>query len=62
MKHFLCALLITALAASFSLAGTGAEIGDTAPDFTLPDVRTEAEVTLSDFRGQVVVLQIWKCN
>ena len=36
------------------------EIGDSAPDFTLNDVRTAQEVTLSDFRGQVVVLQMWK--
>ena len=38
------------------------EVGVTAPDFTLPDVRTGENVTLSDFRGQVVVLQMWKNN
>lgn len=34
--------------------------GDPAPDFTLPDVSTGQEVCLSDFKGQVVVLQFWK--
>ena len=32
-------------------------IGDTAPDFTLQD--SDRKITLSDFRGQVVVLNIW---
>jgi cytochrome c biogenesis protein CcmG/thiol:disulfide interchange protein DsbE len=32
-------------------------IGDTAPDFTLQD--SDRKVTLSDYRGQVVVLNIW---
>ena len=32
-------------------------IGDTAPDFTLQD--SDHKVTLSDYRGQVVVLNIW---
>jgi len=35
-------------------------IGDLAPDFTLSDVETGEMVSLSDFRGQVVVLRIWK--
>ena len=38
------------------------EVGVEAPDFTLPDVRTGEDVTLSSFRGQVVVLQMWKNN
>jgi cytochrome c biogenesis protein CcmG/thiol:disulfide interchange protein DsbE len=32
-------------------------IGDTAPDFTLQD--SDRKVTLSDYRGQVVVLNLW---
>jgi len=32
-------------------------IGDTAPDFTLQD--SDHKVALSDYRGQVVVLNIW---
>lgn len=35
-------------------------VGDPAPDFTLPDIRTGEKVSLSQFRGQVVVLHIWK--
>jgi len=59
MKLFLTCLLLALL-----VFGTFAdvEIGEVAPDFTLPDVRTGEEVTLSDFRGQVVVLQMWKNN
>lgn len=32
------------------------EIGEEMPDFTLPDVRTGEEITLSDLRGKVVGL------
>jgi len=56
-KILFCLLLIAAISAYADL-----KVGEPAPDFTLPDIRTGEEVTLSDFRGQVVVLQIWKCN
>lgn len=35
-------------------------IGDPAPDFTLEDVKTGEDVSLSSFRGQIVVLRIWR--
>ena len=35
-------------------------VGSPAPDFTLPDLETGEMVTLSDFKGQIVVLRIWK--
>jgi len=37
-------------------------IGGPAPDFNLPDIRTGASVSLSSFKGQVVVLQLMKCQ
>jgi peroxiredoxin len=35
--------------------------GDTAPDFTLMTTSGD-EVTLSEFKGQVVILHFWKSN
>jgi cytochrome c biogenesis protein CcmG/thiol:disulfide interchange protein DsbE len=50
------------LLALFPLSGCDSgsrpsHIGKTAPDFTLQD--TERKVTLSQFRGQVIVLNFW---
>lgn len=59
MKKLLLALLTLALGLP---AFAGLTIGELAPDFTLPDIRTDEDVSLSDFRGQVVVLQLMKCN
>ena len=58
MKKLLTLLMILTSVSAFAAI----EVGVTAPDFTLPDVRTGENVTLSDFRGQVVVLQMWKNN
>jgi peroxiredoxin len=54
-KVLLIVLLITAGTASAKI-----NIGDPAPGFTLSDVSTGEQVSLSDFSGQVVVLQFWK--
>lgn len=59
MKRLLLALFILSLGIP---AIAGLTIGEPAPDFTLPDIRTNEDVSLSDFRGQVVVLQLMKCN
>jgi hypothetical protein len=59
MKNILICLLLVLLASGVF---ADVEIGKEAPDFTLPDIRTGEDVTLSDFRGQVVVLQMWKNN
>ncbi len=52
----LLALLISFLAACYSGSRPGS-IGTAAPDFTVQD--SDHKVTLSQFRGQVVVLNFW---
>ena len=52
------AIIFLCLAAGAAFAKIN--VGDPAPDFTLPDIRTGEKVSLSQFRGQVVVLHIWK--
>ncbi|MGD9675674.1 MAG: redoxin domain-containing protein [Candidatus Bipolaricaulia bacterium] len=37
----------------------GLEVGDLAPDFTLPDLSDGADVTLTSLRGYVVLLDFW---
>ena len=59
MKNILLTLLLVILAQPVF---ANPEIGQPAPDFTLQDVRTEEQISLSDFKGQVVVLQLMKCN
>jgi cytochrome oxidase Cu insertion factor (SCO1/SenC/PrrC family) len=51
-------LLITGLSA---LATAGLPAGTTAPDFTLPTT-TGTKITLSQFKGQVVILAFWKSD
>jgi peroxiredoxin len=38
----------------------GTEIGQRAPGFSLPNVRTERDQSLADFRGYVVLLEFWR--
>jgi peroxiredoxin len=58
MKHWMkSAIFVWALMLSGTVfAGEGPSVGDTAPDFTLPDT-TGSEVSLSDFEDQIVVLE-----
>ena len=44
---------------STTLASVGNTVGKAAPSFTLPDL-SGVEVSLSDFLGQVVVLNFWR--
>lgn len=59
MKKLILALFLLSLGMP---AFAGLAIGEPAPDFTLPDIRNQEDVSLSDFHGQVVVLQLMKCN
>ena len=62
--------LVTVMAASFLLTATPAisfnigqsvpEVGKEAFDFTLPDTSGH-DVSLSDFRGKVILLSFWSC-
>lgn len=52
---FLC-LILTALSTLAALT-----TGDQAPDFTL-QTTTDETISLSDYRGQVVILHFWKSN
>lgn len=64
MKTSLIAALCLAAAVAIGLfsqqepayAADAADIGDTAPTFTLKDVKTGSDVSLSDHKGKVVVL------
>lgn len=55
MKNILSAILLLFVSASFVFA-SDAEIGEEAPNFTLPDY-LENNYTLSDYRGKWVVLE-----
>ena len=56
MNHVMMSVMIVALAAAAPAAAGGVKVGDTAPDFALPDT-SGAEVSLSDFAGKVLVLE-----
>lgn len=47
------------LALLFTTPAAALEVGDAAPDFTLNDIVSLEDFSLSDFGGQVVVLNFW---
>ncbi len=65
-KRMVSALLAVILMSSGLLFDTGVargalKEGVEAPDFTLKTT-TDEEITLSDFRGRIVILHFWKSN
>ncbi len=48
------------VAASDAPPPEGTEIGQRAPGFSLPNVRTGRDQSLADFRGYVVLLEFWR--
>ena len=47
------------LALLFTTPAAAIEVGEIAPDFTMTDIITQEEFSLTEFRGQVVVLNFW---
>jgi peroxiredoxin len=47
------------LALLFTTPASAVEVGEIAPDFTMTDIVTLEDFSLSDFHGQVVVLNFW---
>ncbi len=60
MRNFRALFCLITLA--FPLAAFATDAGETAPDFTLPPLRTEdgsAAISLANFRGKVVYVDFW---
>jgi peroxiredoxin len=49
----------TAFAGGDQLPGMNLEEGEPAPGFTLKDILTGEDVTLSDYKGKIVLIQFW---
>jgi cytochrome oxidase Cu insertion factor (SCO1/SenC/PrrC family) len=58
LKTLALLALLTALSA---VASAGLPVGASAPDFSLPTIKGDT-LTLSQFRGQVVILHFWKSD
>lgn len=58
MKRLLLGVVCTALAASAQQAPpkTHLKVGDTAPDFSLPNTAGKEPIKLSDYRGKKTVV------
>ncbi|MBN2209665.1 MAG: TlpA family protein disulfide reductase [Candidatus Coatesbacteria bacterium] len=52
-------LLLTALLTALLLAEEAGPVAKAAPEFTLKDVKTGKPVSLSDFKGKVVLIDFW---
>jgi len=60
-KQIALAALLLILLGAASAAQAALPIGTTAPDFTLPTTQ-DSTLSLTQFRGQVVILAFWKSN
>ena len=61
LSHLRRGLPLFALLSLAVIAQAGLPVGATAPDFALPTTKGDT-LTLSQFRGQVVILAFWKSN
>ncbi len=57
MKKFFVAILL--LSGAFSFNVFAAEVGQSAPQFTLPLIKNESPVSLKQFAGKVIYLDFW---
>ena len=60
-KQIALAVLLLVLLGTASAVQAALPIGTTAPDFSLPSIK-DSTLTLTQFRGQVVILAFWKSN
>ncbi len=60
-KQIAWAVLLLILLGAVSAVQAALPPGTTAPDFTLPTTK-DSTLTLTQFRGQVVILAFWKSN
>jgi len=60
-KQIALAVLLLVLLGTAPAAQAALPPGTTAPDFTLPTTK-DSTLTLTQFRGQVVILAFWKSN
>ena len=57
MKKYILSFIFVLSLTAFSFAGVRA--GQPAPDFNLPDIFTRKTFTMKDFKGKVVLLNLW---
>lgn len=57
MRNLFKIFLLTGLI--FSLSFAGIRMGQQAPDFELPDIFTGKTYTMKDFKGKIVLLNLW---
>lgn len=59
MKNKLLLLALTLLITSASLKANASEVGEPAPQFTLPSLLEDKPTSLQQYRGKVVYLDFW---
>ena len=52
-------ILVTFALAAFAFTANSTEVGQSAPQFTLPTLKTDSPIALKQFAGKVVYLDFW---
>lgn len=52
-------ILVTFALAAFAFTANATEVGQSAPQFTLPTLKTDSPIALKQFAGKVVYLDFW---